>query len=371
MSTGGDIAPRTSLDALPGVSTKDAYVQLLEALGTGVLLVDASERIQVANRRAGEILGVAYESLVGVPLTRHLPSITELRAHSITIDERPSVRITRLDGSIVRAGFTLTVADTSAAGTSHAIAFQDITPLVRLQEERDRLLQLATVGEVMPSVLHEAKNPLSAAITALEVLIEESTDTRMQQELHAVLVELRRVSLTLDGLGSAGLDPNTGSSHAIDHAVREVVSVLAPRAQRLGIRLEADAGDLPLLSLDPGVVRAVVFNLVNNALQACHHGDAITVAARLVGESLEIDVADTGAGMEPAVLARCTELFFSTKRSGSGIGLALCNEVAERAGGRLRVESSVGVGTTVRLSLPTTMRRAMPTPALPTLRPRF
>jgi signal transduction histidine kinase len=364
--------PDMALDTMAPASTKDACVQLLDALGTGVLLVDASERIRVANRRAVEILGVPYESLVGVPLTKFLPSIAQLQALSTSADERPSVSIRQRDGTQVRAGFTLTVADTSASGSSHAIAFQDITPLVRLQEERDRLLQLATVGEVMPSVLHEAKNPLSAAITALEVLIEESTDARLQHDLHAVLVEVRRAVLTLDGLGSAGLDPTAPVPHAIDHAVREVASVLASRAQLLGMRLVTEVADMPLLPFEPSVVRAVVFNLANNALQACRPGDTVTIEARLVGPRVEIAVRDTGAGMEPAVLARCTELFFSTKRSGSGIGLALCKEVAERAGGELFVSSSVGVGTTVRLSLPMAAPRlAMPTPAMPILRPRL
>lgn len=351
-------------------SVKDPCAQLLEALGTGVLLVDEAQRIRVSNRRAAELLGISSELLADAPLTRHLPPVTVLleRAASGTT-ERPAVRVVRADGTALTVGYTITVADRSATGTSYAIAFQDITPIVRLQEERDRLLQLATVGEIMPSVLHEAKNPLAAAITALEVLTEEEADPQLQQDLHAVLVEVRRAVLTLDGLGSAGLDPHAASPHAIDHAVREVASVLSSRAERLGIRMETDVGDLPLLAFEPSVVRAVVFNLVNNALQACRSGDTVTVSAHTIGERLEVAVRDTGCGMEPAVLRRCTELFFSTKRSGSGVGLALCKEVADRAGGELLVESAAGRGTCIRLVLPLVVGRPTAPPSRPSTPP--
>lgn len=344
-----------------GDDTCKQLMGLLEALGTGVLLVDPEERIRLANRRAAEIFGVPSESLVSQPLSAHLAPIASLRARiaSTGPTERASIAIAPPGRTPIVAGFTLNEAHVEGTGGVHyAIAFQDITPITRLQEERDRLLQLATVGEVLPSVLHEAKNPLSAAITAIEVMIEEATHHDERADLHAVLVELRRAVLTLDGLGSAGLDPHASTPRALDHAVREVASVLSPRAQRLNIELRVDVPDLPLLPLDPSVIRAVVFNLVNNALQACRGGDTVTVAARLANSTLEVSVGDTGAGMAPDVRARCTELFFTTKRSGSGIGLALCSEVAAKAGGRLEIESRLGAGTTVRLFLPITARSA-------------
>lgn len=332
---------------------QNELLALFEALGTALVLVDGHGLIRLANRRATEILGVAADELVGTPLGAHLDGVEVLTGRPTKSGlSRRSLTLHRPDGTSVELGYTVTRAPVPGLdGLYHAIAFQDITPLRVLQEERDRLLQLATVGELMPSVLHEAKNPLSAALTALEVLLEEASGG-LQQDLHAILVEVRRAVLTLDGLGSVGMDPRSGTARAVDHAIREVVHLLAPRAERLGIRIGVEVGDLPLLPFDASVIRAIVFNVVNNAIQACRADDSVVVTARLVDGRLEISIRDSGSGMTPEVLARCTELFFSTKRSGSGVGLALCKQVCERVGGDLHVTSTLGVGTTVRLVLP-------------------
>ncbi|MBX7196870.1 MAG: PAS domain S-box protein [Sandaracinaceae bacterium] len=332
---------------------QDELLALFEALGTALVLVDGHGLIRLANRRASEILCLSAEELVGTPLGAHLDGVEALTGRpSKSGMSRRSLTLHRHDGTTVELGYTVTRARVPGLeGLYHALAFQDITPLRVLQEERDRLLQLATVGELMPSVLHEAKNPLSAAITALEVLLEETTGA-LQHDLHAILVEVRRSVLTLDGLGSVGMDPRSGTARAVDHAIRDVVHLLAPRAERQGIRVGVEVGDLPLLPFDASVIRAVVFNVVNNAIQACRADDSIVVTARLVEGRLEIAVQDSGSGMTPEVLARCTELFFSTKRSGSGVGLALCKQVCERVNGDLSVTSTLGVGTTVRMVLP-------------------
>lgn len=351
-STGAALERAKHSSAMPPANGEQ-LLAIFEALGTGVLLVDGNGIIQIANRRAAEILGEPVELLLGDPVLAHLGGVDTLTSSPTRSGlHRRSLTLGRPDGTTVELGYTVTRAHVAGFdGSHHVIAFQDITPLRVLQEERDRLLQLATVGELMPSVLHEAKNPLSAAITALEVILEETTG-HLQEDLHAILVEVRRSVLTLDGLGSVGMDPRSSTARAIDHAIREVVHLLASRAERQGVRVEVDIDDLPLLPFDASVIRAIVFNVLNNALQACRVDDAIMVAARLVDHRLEISVRDTGPGMAPEVLARCTELFYTTKRSGSGVGLALCKQVCERVGGSLSVTSTRGVGTTVHLVLP-------------------
>ena len=124
--------------------------------------------------------------------------------------------------------------------------------------------------------------------------------------------------------------------------------------QAADVVARCDVPDLPLLPLDPAVVRAVLFNLLVNSQHSCRGGGTVIVHARLVGggKAFELTVADTGEGMTAEVFDRCTELFFTTKRSGSGIGLALARRAAEGAGGSLDIQSIVGVGTTVTLRVP-------------------
>ncbi len=114
---------------------------------------------------------------------------------------------------------------------------------------------------------------------------------------------------------------------------------------------------MPLLPLDWGVISGVVFNLTRNAIDACRAGDRIVVSSELIprassGATFLLRVADSGPGMTNDVLARCCELFFTNKENGSGVGLALCKQIAESSGGNLNITSSLGTGTTVSIDIP-------------------
>ncbi len=210
---------------------------------------------------------------------------------------------------------------------------------------------MAALGDALPSVLHELRNPLAAVTAMLEVMIEEH-EGGIQRDLHAILHEVRRMTLGLDGIGGFVRSTRARRYAAVDHAVREACRILEPTAARKGVRLEAVGPDLPLLPIDAGVISGVVFNLVKNAIDACTEGQRIEVDARVVDEELRLVVRDTGHGMSKEVLERCQDLFFTNKDKGSGIGLALCRQVAEGSGGRLEIESEPGRGTIVTMGVP-------------------
>lgn len=333
-------------------------LDLVDSVGTAILAVGADGGVLFANASAMELLSSRIEPERFDPDARRwnvaevLAPIDELvetqRNHG---RRRPTVRV-GAEGSERVYGFTISQIRNNPEG-SYVVVFRDVTELLRLEEERDRLLQLATVGEVMPTLLHETKNPLAAAVTALELLLEECSDAALQAELHGVLVEIRGALLSLEGFGSAGRSLRTPHPHAIDHAVREVVRLLEARARRHGVHLSAEIPALPLISLDPSSVRSIVFNLITNAIHACKKpGSRVVVRLALDGTTLRLEVIDSGMGMAPDVLARCRELFFTTKRHGSGIGLTLCLRLVEQAGGVLDICSEPGHGTKITITLP-------------------
>lgn len=218
--------------------------------------------------------------------------------------------------------------------------------------ERDQLLRLAAMGEVLPAVLHELKNPLAAVTTSVEVLLEEVGEGGLQCDLQAILGELRRMRLTLEGASTMGARLPSGHLQAIDLAIREACLVLDRMAAAAGVSVGCEVEPLPLLPLDAGAMRAIVFNLVQNAVQACTAGGSVRVSARVRGGALSVEVDDDGCGMTDPVLRRCRELFFTTKRRGTGVGLSLCHRIILDAGGRLDIDSTAGVGTRIRMHLP-------------------
>ncbi len=343
--------------------TRSLAERVLDAVPAGVLVVDADGRVAYANPRAAEILGSAGERLAGRRLAAFFPALAEHVARAPAGGPTSESHDFRTpSGRQITIGFrSVDLPSGGAGGPLHLLHFQDITANELLRAERDRLLRIAAVGEVMPAMLHELQNPLATASAALEVLIEDSTPSRLQEDLHAVLGELRRMRLTLEGVGLVS-GPAGGARHvAVDLALTETFRVLERQLAARGIRARCDVPALPLLPMDAAVTRAVAFNLLNNAMQACRAGDAVELGARLRPDGfLEYWVADNGPGMTPEVLARCKDLFFTTKPSGTGIGLALCAQTVEGMGGRLDIDSAPGRGTRATVSVPVAAREPDP-----------
>lgn len=342
--------------------------QVLDGVTAGVLAVADDGEILAANEWAARVLRASKDALVGrriddvlAPLDRLLA--TQAQGCPLGGDRRRELSVRLEDGTTICVGFSVGPLDPSLGEGGHHVVllFQEIGSVLELRRERDRLLQMAALGDALPSVLHELRNPLAAVTAMLEVMIEEPSivnDGSIQRDLHAVLSEVRRMTLGLDGIGGFVRSTRTRRYAAVDHAVREACRILEPTAARKGVRLEAVGPDLPLLPIDAGVVSGVVFNLVKNAIDACTDGQRIEVDARVLDDELVLVVRDTGHGMSNEVLARCQDLFFTNKDKGSGIGLALCRQVAESSGGRLEIASELGRGTIVTMRVP--LRRPTP-----------
>ncbi|MCA9618820.1 MAG: PAS domain-containing protein [Myxococcales bacterium] len=331
--------------------------KLLRTMPTALLVVDERGTIRFLNDRAADLLGGQRLDLVGQPtsaLAGGIPPDLFEASHSTQGEERQAWATELPDGRLRVLGYSVSYGRDDDGLALAIVVFQDISQLAALRAERDRLLRLAAIGEALPSLLHELKNPLAAVTTATEVLLEEVTDPQVGEQLHAILSEVRRMKLGFEGIGAVGRRLRADRYAAVDYAVTEALRVLEARARGAGVHLRARIGDMPLLKMDPAMVRAIVFNLVTNAIHACEREDTVAVYARypIEGGHLGLIVVDNGSGMTPAVAERATELFFTTKTSGSGIGLALCQRAVEEADGTLEIRSVPGGGTSVSISVP-------------------
>jgi signal transduction histidine kinase len=137
--------------------------------------------------------------------------------------------------------------------------------------------------------------------------------------------------------------------------IQKTLDLVQPRAGKSKIDAYAKFdGDLPQIHADPQQLQQVLLNLSLNAVDAMPKGGTLTVAARQDSPNgLTITVADTGIGIEPEVLPRIFQPFFtSKKRRGLGLGLPICDRIVKAHGGTLQVESVPGKGTTFTLHLP-------------------
>ncbi len=344
-------APESDVDLFGGERER-MMLSAVEAIPAAILVLEDSGAIAYANPRAAEALETTQARLVGVDVGQVFARFDYLVSRRRLPQPDRVVQVSLPSGREIVAGFSFSDAQTDPP--HHVLLFQDITPWQQLRDERDRLLQMAAVGSALPALLHEVKNPLASVTTTVEVLLEEVEGGPIQTQLHAVLSELRRLRLSLEGVGAVGQKLRSARHGAVDLACREAWSIMSTRARQAGIQSRCDVEDMPLLPLEPAVVRAIVYNLMANAIQAGSPGIAVNLYARLLdgGRTFELTVVDNGPGMSADVLTRCTDLFFTTRRTGSGIGLALVKRAAEEAGGNLEIRSVPGFGTCAVVRVP-------------------
>jgi signal transduction histidine kinase len=332
-------------------------------LPSAVLLVDADGQILHANAQASRLLERELWDLEGKNVGEIVAPLEELFQEA---NPATSHRFVSPSGQERYLGCRVALAEQvtmEEESPRYLVVFDDETSWTRLLSERDQLLRLAAVGEVLPAVLHELKNPLAAVTALVEVLLEESPEGTMREDLYAILGELRRMRLTMDGVGTMGATLSSNRFQAIDLAMEEACRVLHQTAVAAGITLEHQIDAMPLLALEASVIRAMLFNLIQNAIQASKQGGKVLVRGRLDGSWLEFSVEDSGHGMSREVLARCRDLFFTTKVRGSGVGLSLCNRICSDAGGELIIESEEGKGTKVTARVPARSRITTRPPA--------
>ncbi|MCP3983016.1 MAG: PAS domain-containing protein [bacterium] len=338
--------------------SRELSVAVLDTLQVGILLARTGGGIIYLNRMSLEILGHRVPPSPGASIDEVFRSIRELENAPLEpgrIDDSRQIGIRREDGSEILVGFRLSRLRRSNSGEPELIVvlFQDISEYAHLRQERDRLLRIATVSRLLPTIAHEIKNPLAGIASLAEVMLREVVDPRQREDLGAILSEVRRLRHVVDGLGVAdGNLLEEADRFLLEPELRSVLGFFDYRASHLGAELSLECAQDLTVELNRPLLRMLLINLLTNALEACDSGDLLKVSALLRPSALEFWVIDSGQGMPAETLARSTELFYSTKRRGSGIGLSLVDEVVRRSGGEIRISSTAGGGTSVLLLLP-------------------
>ena len=359
---------------------------VMEHVADAVLVFDESGRIESVNQAAERLFGRGAAELTGAPIATVLPA-----------------EVVKQSGeAVVRRPGGGEVPIEIAVGSTHfedrrlyIATVRDLTDRKQLQARMMLTDRLASVGTLAAGVAHEINNPLAYVIANLEFLNRGLA--RLLQEARAageLVDDPSRLAATLlsqiAGLESAreSLDAAREGSERVRHIVRDLktfsrsddlkrgpVDVRAVLESSLNMawneirhraRLVKHFGEVERVEANASRLGQVFLNLLVNAAQAIPEGAVeaneirVTVRADGVG-FVTVEVADTGSGMSPDVLARIFDPFFTTKPVGvgTGLGLSICHSIVAELGGEIGVESAVGRGTTFRVRLPIAPPRAV------------
>ncbi|MDR0477925.1 MAG: hypothetical protein LBH14_08340 [Desulfobulbaceae bacterium] len=229
--------------------------------------------------------------------------------------------------------------------------------LGRLEQELRRHERLAALGKMAAGVAHELRNPLSS-IKGLALILKEKLpeDSREDGAADLLIQEVGRLNRAIGDLLAYARPPRLEKTRmSLNGAARHAVELMRPDAAAIGVALEFSATVEAVVDADADKLSQVLLNLLMNAMQAMDKvkdDGRIDVAVAVEGKRAKLTVADTGCGIAPENLPKIFDPYFTTKSTGTGLGLALSVQIIEEHGGGIVAHSEPGRGTRMECFLP-------------------
>jgi len=358
------------------------HQRTVESLMSGLLTTDLESRITSFNPEAERITGTAWGEARRRPVGEILPGVGRLIAgcsgDHADGPTRARIPYTAPTGEELHLGVAVSFllsGDGEVAG--HIVIFQDVSQVVAMEGDLRRSERLAAVGQLSASIAHEIRNPLASLSGSIEMLRKDVSGVggakQSQRLMDIAIRETERLNqLITDFLIYARPGPRNPEPVRVGESLDEVLQMfeaVCPPEIELVVSVAEDL----CVNADAAQLHQVFWNLILNASEAMLDGGRLEVSARPLGPRapqehapggrkraeekekerwVEIAVSDSGAGIPPDALDRIFDPFYTTKPHGSGLGLATVHRVVEDHGGRIHLESTVGVGTVIRMRWP-------------------
>ena len=363
---------------------------VFNAIQEGIIVTDSKRRITYLNDaacgvfglEAGEaigkrlderIRGLDWESLTrsGGPVSHDMevfypqnrfinfyvvPLVMEQREPTVAGGGLSAVASAKADDS----GLPAPTVPATAEEVGHVMILRDITESRRtaqqtMESERLNALRLLAAG-----VAHEIGNPLNSLHIHLQLMersvqkLHDGEKAELEQSIDVARSEVNRLdSIVTQFLKAIRPSRPQLRPENVNTIVEEAVRFFAPELRDREIVVEQELrSDLPLLQLDRDQMKQAFYNVIKNSVEAMHRHGTLRIRTDLADTHVIVRFVDTGGGMSAENLSRAFEPYFTTKPSGSGLGLLIVRRIVREHGGELSIESSQGKGLTLTIRLP-------------------
>ncbi|MBU1274000.1 MAG: PAS domain S-box protein [Proteobacteria bacterium] len=343
----------------------EKFRQIVETAELGVVTINENHEVVYMNAAAEAMFGYARQEIMGGDLSPLIPS--EHREHHRNYVERyvatrrgrlightAELEAERRDGSRFPIHISFSTAEV-AGGLLMTAIIRDLSKEAGLEKEVRQSQRLAILGEMVATVSHEIRSPLTLiGGFALQLERDPELSEKVRGKLKIITAEVKRLETILNELGDLSRPHKydwreTDAAQLLEH----VAELMGPELERAGAELKISRnGELPPLMADAGRLSQVLINLINNAVQASGDHPVIEVVLEPHPEGVLLEVRDQGPGVDPANAKQLFTPFFTTKRGGTGLGLPVARRIVEEHGGRIELANRDQGGAVARVRLP-------------------
>jgi len=368
----GERRGHTKAELAAALEALRAYHEdLLSSLQDGVIILDRDSRIVSVNQAAEELTGFSRSQIAGRPIgdvfappapLSALAAKTVARGRSHTDFD---VHVVRADGSpLTLSTVASLMSDPTGEQRGVVLVLRDLSRVHDMEEQLRRSERLAALGVLAAGVAHEVRNPLVGIRAAAQLLEGEPGFAPSLREFTGIIIRQvdRLNGIVEELLVFAGQRPLQRRPCNVNQILEEALRLEEPALQggRVTVLRRYDP-EVPAVAGDPDRLLQVFLNLARNGVEAMVAGGGeLTVRTRFErvapqcgGQSAAVvEISDRGPGIPPEAERQLFNPFFTTKDTGTGLGLPISVRIVEEHGGTLEVQSRVGEGTTFRVLLP-------------------
>jgi len=353
-----DITERRQLEgelvtACSVVAERNTFIEsIINNIQSGIIVLDRDWRLTTVNSYAANISGKDPDELLGMHLFDISPDLHDRILAGHNADELPA---SIFANKLVVGYSSFSIRDSEGNSTGTIISFKDLTEVVKIRAEIHKKQRLAEMGEVVARVAHEMRNPLFGISSSAQILdMELSLDPGQKRLMDSLLSESRRLNKLVEELLESTREVRINKRsvnliNIIDASVGVLDTMLLQKEIRLLRNLPSDERNI---NADFEKLEQVIINLVTNAIDASPRGSSIELSVIEINGDIMVKVADQGEGIPREIFDKIFDVFYSTKKHGSGLGLPISRNIIEAHGGTLNAVNNPAGGATFTIRLP-------------------
>jgi PAS domain S-box-containing protein len=343
---------------------KDNVDQIMGNLQDGLMLFTRDSRVVLVSASVERFLGRPRSELLGRTVKEIFSRDSSLGALVLDgFQRRQPVAQREVDSSNTkRVQVSLDFIQERGSPIGALLTLRDAESVRRIQDEIEISRQMSASGRTTRGVAHEVKNPINAIVLHLQLLQTKlkqiDPDTRRHMDIIGSEIHRldRVVQILVDFTRPRDLHPEEIDLRRL---LEDVLLLSAPDTDQHGVTVKRKLGTEPLgVRVDVDVMKQAILNVIINGMQAMPQGGTLTISARQDDDSVVTEIRDEGRGIPHELQEKIFELYFTTRKGGSGIGLAQTYQALQWHYGSIDFETVEGQGTTFRLRLPMAEIRA-------------